>query len=395
MRRRAGIRNRPLAKAYHDRSEWSSASTGISDDSASPTTFGDGDGDVAVAPLAEEGSVDAPGIQLWPWSPERFEVLGTLVDAPSNEGQVLKVHDRMQERHLAAKRMPNSWVRSSPKEFAAEYPDAMEHPWNDILVSAHLTERSFPYACKLCGVYRDEEYTYVVMDMASEGDLFSFCSADAGVPGLAREATLLNIIVQMFDCMRALHDDGIVHGDISLENLLLTRCGADADLALRIIDFGRSALGPLRTGVAGKAAYQAPEMHRGGALYDGFKADAFALGVALYSLLLRDFPWASTAPGACRCFGVFHRRGFREFILQKRVRGTAAVVADCISQPMAWLLEGLLDVDPQARLGLTEPGAGRSVWEEPLLQYARRLLPGRRADPAEAAPLTGRGPRRC
>lgn len=79
------------------------------------------------------------------------------------------------------------------------------------------------------------------------------------------------LVVQLLDCVRRLHRASIVHGDLSMENILLTRCGPGGELAPRIIDFGMSSRSRFRSDFVGKSCYQAPEMH-GGAVYDGFQA---------------------------------------------------------------------------------------------------------------------------
>lgn len=320
-------------------------------------------------------------------------VVGTLMDAARNHGQVLLTYDSQAGRHVATKRIPNAWICACPEEFAQQHPQETERPWADVLAVASLTGAAFPYVCGLVGVYRDEESTYIVTELASEGDLFTFCNSPSGVcepPGLAREARLLPIIAQIFDCVRSLHGAGVAHGDLSLENLLLTKCGSEGALALRVIDFGMSTTARLRDGLVGKAAYQAPEMHSG-AEYDPFQADAFSLGVVLFALLMRDYPWAATDPAAgCRCFAGFQRLGFRRFAAKRSPRGACGRVAQHLSEPMARLLEGLLAIDPRERLSILEPGSGRaSVWQEPLLQYALRFLPTR--SPAAQAEMAGCG----
>ncbi|HTR54019.1 MAG TPA: protein kinase [Kofleriaceae bacterium] len=83
---------------------------------------------------------------------------------------------------------------------------------------------------------------------------------------------------------------GLVHRDVSLENLLVTFTGQT-----KVVDFGIAKLNALagertETGmVKGKYAYMAPEYVRGEAI-DG-RADVFALGVVGYRALAREKPF--------------------------------------------------------------------------------------------------------
>merc|ERR1719181_383698 len=102
--------------------------------------------------------------------------------------------------------------------------------------------------------------------------------------------------------VKELHDFGIVHGDLSLENVVLSS-DDPTEAKLKLIDFSMcSTKRSLERGIRGKPSYQAPEMQdseeRG--FYDGNLSDAFAVGVILYYLFLRDHPWLSTTPGACK-----------------------------------------------------------------------------------------------
>src|SRR4051812_31440780 len=82
---------------------------------------------------------------------------------------------------------------------------------------------------------------------------------------------------------------GLVHPDISPDNILVHRNGA-----AKVVDFGiakaANSAGMTRTGtLKGKVAYMPPEQLRGEPL--DRRADVFALGVVLYELLAGKRPW--------------------------------------------------------------------------------------------------------
>ena len=83
---------------------------------------------------------------------------------------------------------------------------------------------------------------------------------------------------------------GLVHRDISPDNILVHRNGA-----AKVVDFGiakaANSGGMTRTGtLKGKVAYMPPEQLRGDAL--DRRVDVFALGVVLYEMLAGQRPWA-------------------------------------------------------------------------------------------------------
>ncbi|MHC4990510.1 MAG: protein kinase domain-containing protein [Planctomycetota bacterium] len=114
--------------------------------------------------------------------------------------------------------------------------------------------------------------------------------------GPSDPSTVLSVGLQAARGLQVAHENGIVHGDIKPENLILKEDGL-----LKILDFGvaRPASAPRAGGptvetmtmrglslepggVAGTPAYMAPEQMRGEAV--DARADLYALGVVLYEL---------------------------------------------------------------------------------------------------------------
>jgi serine/threonine protein kinase len=273
--------------------------------------------------------------------------------------------------NVAVKQMPNWWFRSCHSEFVLEHPAETELPWTDIGCVRFLNMVGFEFACSLLGVYRDNENTYVVTSLASEGDLFSWCEVPQNLPAAAvnREALVHPLATQLLKGVRQLHDYGIVHRDISLENVLLHK-DADGVLLVRIIDFGMaSTTRYFKKCITGKASYQAPELHSGGQ-YDAFLSDAFSLGVTLYAILVQDYPWLSTRPGGCKCFEYVRKHGFFQYLEKRKLRNSDVKVGKSMSTEVKQLLAGLLAFNPDERLTLGEQvwgteagGARRSVWD--------------------------------
>ena len=116
-------------------------------------------------------------------------------------------------------------------------------------------------------------------------------------------ATAVALAAQALDGLSAIHAAGIVHRDVSPDNVMIT--GTAERLRAKIIDLGiaRDALleGPARTQAGiflGKLKYCSPEhlgtLHEGESL-DG-RADLYSMGIVLYEMLTGLPPFEETTP---------------------------------------------------------------------------------------------------
>jgi serine/threonine-protein kinase len=110
---------------------------------------------------------------------------------------------------------------------------------------------------------------------------------------------LAPIVAQVCDALAAVHEHGVVHGDLKPANVFLVVEG-DAERAT-LVDFGLSKVHGLdrltQTGeVIGTPAYMAPELLTGDGGLDG-RVDSYALGVILYEALSGTLPFTERNPG--------------------------------------------------------------------------------------------------
>lgn len=126
----------------------------------------------------------------------------------------------------------------------------------------------------------------MVMEYCSGGDLFSYLEkGNRFTEGLARA------VFQMFlETLECVHQQGLFHGDLKLENTMVGEDGR-----IRIIDFGFAEISdPSKPNTVKKGTplYMAPEVKDG--KYNGKQADLFALGVLLFVMACRRYPYDMT-----------------------------------------------------------------------------------------------------
>mmetsp|Transcript_74652 Transcript_74652/g.130500 ORF Transcript_74652/g.130500 Transcript_74652/m.130500 type:complete len:373 (-) Transcript_74652:377-1495(-) len=288
------------------------------------------------------------------WQPCEWNKVKTLAPAASGDGSVeLMISRENSNQTVAVKKLPMKLIRSSPDEFNKKCYDLDERPWTDIAIVKYLNCLSFPFACKLLDVFVGDDQVYIMTSFANRGDLFQWCSSDGSSVGASREAAMLPIVSQLFTGVCWLHDLGIAHRDLSLENVLLSDSG-DNELKVKIIDFGAASLSRIVEGeVRGKRSYQAPEMHHG-TKYDTFLADNFSIGVIVYCMAVHYYPWEQTRPGKDRSFEYAQTKGLKTFLTKKRMPCNKRPIAECFSSNLLELLGGLLAFVPDKRSCLGE-----------------------------------------
>lgn len=116
----------------------------------------------------------------------------------------------------------------------------------------------------------DEGFVYIVMELVEgvSADVFALSPSFR-----ARDAT--RIVRQASEGLEALHDAGLVHGDVSVKNIIV---GRDGEVVL--VDLGLSSPGALMGGTPG---FVAPEVVRTRTVSP--RSDQYALGRVLVALL--------------------------------------------------------------------------------------------------------------
>ena len=145
---------------------------------------------------------------------------------------------------------------------------------------------------QLIDVFEDEEKFFIVLDFMSGKDLFEYSKRRSFN---YTEKRTQEIIYQVLLGIKYLHEFGIVHRDIKLENIMMTD---NTDHAVpKIVDFGLSnIIGPSNTASEpfGTLGYISPEVLKKQPYT--FSCDVWSLGCTIYALLSGSLPFDSEMP---------------------------------------------------------------------------------------------------
>lgn len=200
-----------------------------------------------------------------------------------------------------------------------------------------------PAILELYTFFEDAHYVYLVLELAHNGELAKHFKL--GTHGLSEKAAA-DILRQVLSGVLYLHTHNIIHRDLSLNNLLLTK-----DLNVKIADFGLATQlnGPDEKHVTmcGTPNYISPEV--ASREFHGLPADVWGLGCMLYTLLVGSPP--------------FHTQHVKT-TLNKVINADYKIPME-LSLPAQDLLQKLLCKDPTKRITLM------GILEHPFLNSAQ------------------------
>ena len=160
-----------------------------------------------------------------------------------------------------------------------------------------------PHLLNLQALATDEAHVFLVMDLAPGGDLFGRVSMNAQPQSRLAEDDARRYFLQLALGVQYMHARGIVHRDLSLENVML-----DANDCVKVIDFGLMkqvtlpAGGPLNGQRVGKGGYMPPEVYKANRLADARSVDVWCIGVMLFIMLFGVPPYRTADAARCRLF---------------------------------------------------------------------------------------------
>ncbi|KAK5614816.1 hypothetical protein CRENBAI_012239, partial [Crenichthys baileyi] len=171
-------------------------------------------------------------------------------------------------------------VKSIRKEKIKDEQDLV-HIRREIEIMSSLCH---PHIITIYEVFENKDKIVIVMEYASQGDLYDYICDKKNLS--EREAR--HFFRQIVSAVHYCHQNGIVHRDLKLENILL-----DGNGNVKIADFGLSNLYHrdeyLQT-FCGSPLYASPEIVNGWP-YRGPEVDTWSLGVLLYTLVHGSMPF--------------------------------------------------------------------------------------------------------
>ncbi|KAJ6598435.1 Pkinase-domain-containing protein [Mycena vulgaris] len=148
----------------------------------------------------------------------------------------------------------------------------------------HHRQLHHPHVTQMYEVIATESSIWIVTELCCGGELFDYLVEK----GRLSEDETKVIFGQLCLAVGYLHDKGIVHRDLKLENVLL-----DERCRVKLGDFGFTRefeRGALMETFCGTTGYASPEMLQG-RKYLGPEVDVWSLGIILYCLLTGTLPF--------------------------------------------------------------------------------------------------------
>lgn len=145
-----------------------------------------------------------------------------------------------------------------------------------------------PKVVKTYDLIEDDDNYYIVTEIIKGGPV----SKRIKQKGPLKEKSALIIVSQVVDAIAYLHEKGICHRDLKLENIMFT---SDKSLQIKLIDFGFAV--EFRDNdmyvILGSPLYMSPELVEQAAYDQG--VDIWALGVLTYLLLSGKYLFAAAS----------------------------------------------------------------------------------------------------
>ncbi|KAM7333889.1 hypothetical protein ACRRTK_007209 [Alexandromys fortis] len=239
---------------------------------------------LSVWPVPQFISLFLPEFPMRPVRGQQtLQILGLV--AKGSFGTVLKVLDCAQKAVFAVKVVPKVKVLQQ---------DTLRQCKEEVSIQRQINH---PFVHSLGDSWQGKRHLFIMCSYCSM-DLYSLWSAVGGFP----EASIRLFAAELVLVLCYLHDLGIIHRDVKMENILLDERGH-----LKLTDFGlsrRLSQGARAYTICGTLQYMAPEVLSGGPY--NHTADWWSLGVLLFCLATGKFPVAAERDHVAMLASVTH-----------------------------------------------------------------------------------------
>ena len=186
---------------------------------------------------------------------------------------------------------------------------------------------------KLYNIIKNDEFIFVIQEYISGKELLHFIENTENLT----EKDICRLYQQIISGIEYMHEMGIAHRDLKLENILL-----NYKKDIKIIDFGLSNkydrdMDELLHSSCGSPCYAAPEMIKG-MEYHGINTDIWSSGIILYLMLCKQFPFNDTNNSK----------------LYQKILSGKFLIPNYLSNEAKDLINNLLKVNPQERIKINE-----------------------------------------
>lgn len=171
----------------------------------------------------------------------------------------------------------------------------------------------------------EEEFYVIVTEYCEKGNLSSYLNNEK----CTDEKLKKEIICQFLSAVQYLHEKGISHGDLKMDNILLT-----SDLTVKLCDFGfcRTKIIVGEDCKNGSLYYAAPELFFKG-YFNALKSDVYAIGITLYLINELQFPFQD---------------GDEDFVI-KQIMNSSLSIRNDMNPQLKSIIERCTNRNPQLR----------------------------------------------
>jgi serine/threonine-protein kinase len=205
---------------------------------------------------------------------------------------------------------------------------------------------------------------YIVMEHLDGCDL----SALAKQRGTISAGETVEYVMQACEALSEAHSLGIIHRDIKLANLFLTRGPAGAPL-VKVLDFGISKTNPFgesehemtrTSSMLGSPRFMSPEQMRDPRAVDG-RSDIWSLGVVMYRLVAGRAPFEADTLGRLLTMVMHEQPDPLEVVRPDLPPGFAQVVGRCLEKDPAQRFANVAELAYALAAYAIEPARARVV----------------------------------
>jgi len=187
-----------------------------------------------------------------------------------------------------------------------------------------------PNIVQIYEVLRVGNLLILVMEYLPGGDLF-----DRLEKRVLKEPEATEIARQLISAVSYLHEQGIAHRDIKLENIVFATHPHENVQTVKLVDFGyaqRVLAEDVGTQICGSLHFMSPQIVQSQG-YNPFKVDMWSTGIVLYTLITARFPFFGDTSAEVITMITQSCPTFSEAQWRECSRGFRGIVESLLSKP--------------------------------------------------------------